>query len=271
MILGWKNRLDDPLKSIAVSGTGWVQDLPLENMLVDPLGRVARTTGAGPATTLDIFWPGMTLRVLGLLNADAGGKLITLRLTVGETAFGDTDMYDSGTLTRADLKLREGYAQIYFVVPPLGLGAGEGDGYIRLTLTKAESIDIGRLVLYGPDDPVGLTGGFWEPPRNYAHGAGLTWDDPSPVLETLGGQEVARGAPRRRRFDFDLPNNARDGMLDNIFELDRIAGTTGNILVMLDPVNRPVEQSLWGRLEVSTPLIESRGRMGKRFIVRERL
>jgi hypothetical protein len=40
---------------------------------------------------------------------------------------------------------------------------------------------------------------------------------------------------------------------------------------MLDPVDRPIEQSLWGRLEVSTPLIETRGRMGKRFIVRERL
>jgi hypothetical protein len=259
MILGWINKLDRP--SHSVTGSGWLDDLPLQNALVDPLGKIARTTPAGPGI-VDFSLTGIEYRVLGLLNTTAGIGADAVRLTLSATAPGGTDFYDSGSLNFTNLKMKAGYAQLYIVIPPLG----EGANFARLTLNTISStpIDVGRLVLYGDD-------GFWEPPRNYAHGAGLTWDDPSPVLETLGGQEVARASPRRRRFDFDLPNNARDGMLNNIFELDRIAGTTGNILVMLDPVNRPVEQSLWGRLEVSTPLIETRGRMGKRFIVRERL
>lgn len=89
-----------------------------------------------------------------------------------------------------------------------------GDGYVQ----------IGRLFMAS----------VWEPSVNYSYGAGLGYQDPTPVDVSLSGAEFFDVRSRFRVFDFELQYILGTEAYGYALELQRLSGTSGEVLVVPD-------------------------------------
>lgn len=92
--------------------------------------------------------------------------------------------------------------------------ASNGDGYIQ----------IGRLFMARG----------WTPTVNYAYGAGLGYDDPTPVDTSLSGAEFFDQRSKYRVMTFRLEYITEPEAYSYALELQRLAGISGEVLVMPD-------------------------------------
>jgi hypothetical protein len=136
--------------------------------------------------------------------------------------------------------------------------------YWRFTfdLSGVSFADVGRA----------WAGQAWQPSRNYAVGAEDEWRDLSKIsVAPRSGAEFPDERPRQRVFRLELPAILASER-DTARELGRIAGTSQQILLALDPDDASRETVI-GRLEESTALrrIARAAIYGKNLAVRESL
>lgn len=133
----------------------------------------------------------------------------------------EDDNFWLGTLSQ---NARAGYQSPYIHI----LSAQQSLRYWRVEISDTSNTDgyvqIGRLFMAST----------WVPSVNYSYGAGLGYQDPTQVDVSLSGAEFFDTRSRFRVFDFDLEYIQGTEAYGYALELQRIAGTSGEVLVVPD-------------------------------------
>lgn len=115
---------------------------------------------------------------------------------------------------------------------------GNSDGYVQ----------IGRLFMAST----------WVPSVNYAYGAGLGYQDPTPIETSLSGAEYFDTRSKFRVFNFELQYILNSEAYAYALDLQRLAGTSGEVLVVpdsSDTTNQPY-RAFVGRLLQLSPITQ---------------
>ncbi len=265
------------------SGGSWSEGLPLENLRSKQITEMARSTDANAVSTvvdLDLAQSG-PVSFVGLLrhNLTQAG---TWRVVLSSDA--------SGTQTLLDTGFKPIWPSIY----PFGVGLwGEFNWGGRPSPDDVASYGIGGYVVL--DTPVraravrielsdeGNEDGYleagrlvvapaWRPSINVQYGWSIEQVDESRRVTSRGGQVYVDQRPRFRRLRFTLSDLDQNEMLGNAYELERVKGKGGEILVMLDPSNEQHlhRQTIYGVLAESTAISNpTAGRYQKDFVLEE--
>lgn len=184
--------------------------------------------------------------------------------------FGDAYLYDSGFQTvwpagqipqalldweednfwlgTLSANARAGYQSPYIAILPSATTARYWSFEIADTTNSDGYVQVGRLFMSSA----------WVPSVNYAYGAGLGYQDPTPIDVSLSGAEYFDVRSKFRVFEFELQYILGSEAYSNALELQRLSGTSGEVLVVPDKddtANVPV-RSFVGRLLQIGPVFQ---------------
>jgi hypothetical protein len=160
-----------------------------------------------------------------LPNLSAAG---TVRLTGGNTevpsySLGFVPVWPAGQTAET----MEGLKPTFVAVIPAELAPLR---YWRVEIndpTNADGyVDVGRLVVAGG----------WQPSINMSNGARIGLVDPTEVQEG-DGAAFFNERPIRRTLDFDISMLPEDEAMARGFDMQRIAGTAGQMFFVFDPAD----------------------------------
>lgn len=147
---------------------------------------------------------------------------------------------DNFWLATLSANARAGYQSPYINL----LASAQTLQYWRVEISDTSNSDgyvqIGRLFMAST----------WVPSTNYSYGAGLGYQDPTPVDTSLSGAEFFDVRSRYRVFEFQLEYIASTEAYSYALELQRLSGTSGEVLVVpdsADTTNQP-QRAYVGRL-----------------------
>lgn len=116
-----------------------------------------------------------------------------------------------------------------------------------------------RVQIYDTGNPAGYVqigrlflGRGWTPSINYVYGAGLGYEDITPVERSLSGAEYFDIRPKFRVMQFQLDYVTESDAYDFALDLQRVAGISGEVLIIPDGGEDPTRQpfiSYMGRLK----------------------
>ena len=155
----------------------------------------------------------------------------------------EDDNFWLGTLSQ---NARAGFQSPYIHILPTQQNLRHWRVEISDTTNADGYIQIGRLFMSST----------WVPSVNYSYGASLGYQDPSPVDVSLSGAEFFDTRSKFRVFDFDLEYIQGTEAYGFALELQRIAGTSGEVMVVPDPEdfsNMPI-RAFVGRMSQLGPV-----------------
>lgn len=279
MLIAFRNYVDDG----TLSGGSWEAGLPIVNLSERQPSRVARTTSPATEDTHVILDIGETrpIAFVALLRHNLGQKG-KWRIVVSDDPGFATTIHDSGLV------------DIWPAITPFGIGLwGEFQwgGKLDPLLVGTYGIDgfhvmdalaRGRYVkveLSDPDNPNGfleagrlIVAPAWQPSINAQYGWSIEQVDESRSVKSRGGQTYVDQRPKYRRLSFTLEHLEADEMFGNAYELERIKGKGGDVLVVIDPedTKHRHRHSVYGLLAETTPVSNPySGRFAKEFVVEE--
>jgi hypothetical protein len=279
MLIAYQNHVDDG----ALSGGAWSAGLPLSNLASRQPSQVARSVDPAPANTIAILDIGeaRTVAFLGLLrhNLTQKGRW---RITLSDDVGFASPIHDSGLI------------DIWPAITPFGIGIWGGflwggkldpllagtygiDGFhvlagsIRCRYVKIELID--------PDNASGyleagrlIVAPAWQPSINLQYGWSIEQVDQSRSVKSRGGQTYVDQRPKFRRLSFTLEHLGADEMFGNAYELERLKGKSGDVLVIVDPddTKHRHRHAVYGLLAETTPIANPHNRrFAKEFVIEE--
>ena len=241
--LGLANYADEAV----LSGGNWLTSLPRSNLQTRRLSKVARTSDALAASTqfAAALVKARPVRVLALIAHNLSVSS-TVRIVGADAADFATPLYDSGAVQAwpagvipQDLLEWEddnfwlgtiseeaiaGYRAPFIHLLPSPVTAR----YWRVEITDPGNssgwVHVGRLYLANT----------WTPQYNMQYGTELGFDDVSMFETSLTGEEFFESRRKRRNFKFNLSALSVAEGYQSALELDRLAGTTGEVLVIAD-------------------------------------
>lgn len=281
LLIAYRNHADEA----AFSGGAWTAELPAANLADRQPSRVARTLTADPgATRADLdFGSARPVRFVALVrhNLTQAGRW-RLRLAA-DPGFSES-IHDSG------------WAAIWPAVTPFGVGVwGEFHWGGRLSAEEAATYGIAaihvlpvpviarylRLELSDPDHPDGylqagrlVAGPAWQPRVNLQYGWSIEQVDESRTVRSRGGQSYVDVQPKFRRLRFAFDYLERDEVFGQAYEIERLKGVGGDLMVMVDPddVQHRHRHTVYGVLAETAPIANpTPGRFAKTFTVDELL
>ena len=259
MFLAWQNRTDEG----ALSGGSWLSTLPLSNLQNRQVQKVARTTDDSNASTQFTIDLGSakTIGVVALIvhNISVSGKV---RVSASDTPGFVSTIYDSGwqlawpagVIPQALLEWEDD--NFWFGT----LSAQARAGYQSPFIWKLANSQVLRYWKVEIDDTTNTDNYIqigrlfmargWTPTVNYGYGAGLGYQDPTPVDTSLSGAEYFDQRSKYRVMSFALPYVTGTEAYSYALELQRLAGVSGEVLVIPDPdtVSTQPIRSFVGRL-----------------------
>lgn len=280
LLLSFTNYADDgTLSDSGATASEWLSSLPLTNLQDPLLSKVARTDSDLDAD-FDVDLGGRkTISFVALLahNLTING---TWRVRIGNDNTFASTLYDSGTV------------KIWSRTQTLGSlpwGAFSWDGisstsdgnfgfvlldsavyarYIRIDLTDSTNGDgylqAGRLIVDSP----------YRPTINPVYGFNLGYVNPSKKRRSRGGQPWVDRLPQYRQMTIPFAAIREDEAYGSLYELDRQAGISGDVFVMLDPddaINRH-RQSFYGTVREPTAINhDAPNSHSKTFVIEESL
>lgn len=281
VLIAYRNEVD----VATFSGGVWAAGLPVENLADPQPTRVARTNSADPVettTTLD-FGSAMPIRFVALVRHNLT-QTATWRIRLDDDAAMTTPLHDSGAIA------------VWPSIAPFGVGLwGEFNWGGRLSPEEAGTYGITaiqvldtpvrarymRLDMDDAGNPTGyvqagrlVAGPAWQPSINLQLGWSIEQVDPSQKARSRGGQTYVDVQPRYRRLRFTVDFLGRDEMFGNAYELERLKGVGGDLLVMIDPddLQHRHRHTVYGQLAESAPITNPvLGRFAKSFVIEELL
>lgn len=279
ILIAYRNLVDEAV----LWGGAWSATLPASNLADRQPSRVARTIGTAPgntSVTLD-FGGGRPVRFVALV-----------RHNLTQSGQWRIRMANNPDLSRPALD--SGWIAIWPGAIPFGVGAwgefnwgGKIDARQAATYgaqavhTMPDAIQARylRLDLEDADNPAGflqagrlVAGPAWQPSINFQHGWSIEQVDESEIRRSRGGQSFVNARPRYRRLRFTIDHLGKDEMFGHAYELERLKGKGGDIVVIADPDDRThsLRHTLYGALSESAPIVNSYpGRFTRRFVVDE--
>jgi hypothetical protein len=230
-----------------LSGGSWLTALPLANLQGRQLGDVARSTDTLNASTkLDVDLTGARIiRTFAIANhsISLNGRY---RLRFGDDPAFSLSTYDSG------------WQDVWPTIYPFGslawgdpawwggkISAEDAASYTATLIVVMPDSYSGRYLRLEIDD-TGNTAGYvdlgrlfvadaWQPARNMVYGASIGFIDRTGVQEALSGAEyfTERRNPRTAKIDFT--GMSQDEAMGSAYELQRVAGTSREVLFIFDP------------------------------------
>lgn len=265
--LAWNNRTD----AGSLSGGSWLTTLPLANLQNRQVQKVSRSSNATNASTQFTIDLGQarSIGVVALVvhNISVLGRV---RITASDTAGFTVTYYNSGWINvwpsgQIPQSLLE-WEEDNFWLGTLSANARAGyqSPFIHL-LATAQSLRYWKVEV---DDTTNADGyvqigrlfmaATWQPSVNYSYGAGLGYQDPTAVDTSLSGAEFFDVRSRYRVFNFELQYIANAEAYVQALELQRLSGTSGEVLVVpdsADTANQPA-RSFVGRLVQLAPITQ---------------
>jgi hypothetical protein len=261
LFIAYNNRWDDA----TIGATSELTTLPVANTQIEHLAQLFRTQASVTAVTLTAdFASSVALDVIAALGTNFTPGT-TYRLTLSNVSTGAAELLDTSTISASVVT---GYPQVYHV-----LSSTISARYASLTLTcstptvtpsgTTNYLQIGRI----------FAGAKWTPAVNLQYGWTLGYVDPSRKTKSRGGQTYSDLMNKFRAIGFILDFATEADMYAAALEIDRLVGTTGDVLVMRDHqgVYRS-QQAVYGMLAELSPIINTNFNIfQKRYVVEERL
>lgn len=259
LLLAWQNRTDGG----TLSGGSWLPNLPLTNLQYRQVQKVARTTDDSNASTQFTIDLGsaQSISVIALVvhNISVTGKV---RIIGDDAADFLTPVYDSGwnnawpygVIPQSLLEWEDD--NFWFGTLSSAARAGYQSPYI-LNIASPQVLRYWKVLIddtTNPDNYIQIGRLFmargWQPGVNYAYGASLGYQDPTPVDMSLSGAEYFDMRSKYRVMNFNLQYITNTEAYSYALELQRLAGVSGEVLVMPDPdtVSTQPIRSFVGRL-----------------------
>lgn len=238
-LFSWINHVDG--SAAVLSSSGHSGDLAPSNLADPIIGKRWRTTSLTGWAQAD-FGSNKSVAVLAIVfprdtTFPTSGSIQWHLDADGGTA-GTGAAYDSGAIS---IGAADGYGY-HLHVPASAVSAR----YVRFTfsgVTGLSFIDVGRL----------WAGEKFVPTQDVAGGYDDDWDDLSIThVAERSGAEYVDPRPRQRLYAVGLEALDSDER-DEVREMGRIAGTSGQILFCLDP-DSFAKETVVGRLRRSTPI-----------------
>lgn len=260
IFLAWQNRTDEG----TLSNGSWLSTLPLTNLQNRQVQKVARSNGVtSSATKFDLdLGAAKSIGVVALVvhNISVAG---TVRITASDSASFSTLYYDSGTVSVwpsgvIPLELLEWEDDNFWLgTISQQARAGYQAPFIHKLSTiknmrywRVEIVDAGNSDGYVQIGRLFMARG-WTPTVNYSYGSGLGFQDPTPVDTSLSGAEYFDVRSKFRVMQFSLPYITDTEAYNYALDLQRLAGVSGEILVMPDGgsnITQQPQRSFVGRL-----------------------
>jgi hypothetical protein len=265
-MLGFPNVGD----SATLTGGSWTSALPLSNLQIRQLGKVARSTNATLASTqfdVNFSTNPQNINVINLTNHS-----ISVYGTYRIRIWSDVGM--------TNLKYDSGFQNVYPVVYPYGYLEWENNGFWRGSYTTAQLVGYTsslnhildknylatymRIEINDTTNPAGyisigrlFTAPTWQPVVNAQFGsASLGWESPTQVQAAISGAEYfQRRTPYRvAKFTFDILTV--DESFAQAFEMFRQAGLDGEVLFIQNPNDtiHAIRTRFLGRLRTLSPI-----------------
>lgn len=269
VFLAWMNRCDEG----TLSGGSWIAALPLTNLQNRQVQKVARSNGATLANTQFTIDLGQA-RSIGVLALVVHNMsvLAKVRITASDTpAFtvtyynsGWVDVWPGGQIPQSLLEWEDD--NFWLGTLSSNARAGYQSPFIHLLSTpqslrywKVEVDDTTNADTYVQIGRLFMAQG-WRPGKNYSYGADTAFEDPSPVDVSLSGAEFFDVRSRFRVFRFRLQYVNDSEAYSYIYELKRLAGVSGEVLMMQDSddTTRQPQRAWVGRLRSMGSLTQSR-------------
>ncbi|HXG71391.1 MAG TPA: hypothetical protein VNJ04_12370 [Gemmatimonadaceae bacterium] len=216
-----------------LSGGSWQAALPLANLQDRALARVARSTNTLASSTqfeVDLK-TARPVRVLALpRHAISFTGTIRVRASNTEGNFA-APLYDTGTVNvwpaGIDAEKVEGMNLGWTHVTPETVTAQYWLFEISDAGNTAGYLDLGRLVIAQG----------WQPSINMQYGAKLGLETATEREVTDGGAAVYSRRATRRTAMFTLDDLPDTEALESGFDMQRIAGTSGQLMFVFDPAD----------------------------------
>ena len=251
LLISYINRMGAAL----LTGSPSVDDSPLVNAQVMPVALSYAATSNSVIIDFDLGSP-QTLRLLGIFGTNLT-ETATRRIRLSNTISGASDVHESGTAVAGTL---DGYRGNVFY--DVGSEVTARFGRINLTSGSADPVQVGFL----------WAGPVWEPTTSQSLGEAISWSDNSDQALTPGTETLVDERPPFREFTFTIEHNDIAEMIQNGFELDRVAGSSRNIVVMLDADGLVQQKSMLCFASQTTPhIVWTFDSQRKTFILTERL
>ena len=281
ILISYRNHVD----GATLSGGAWSQTLPVSNLADRQPSKIARTVGTNPAGSVVVvdFGKRQLVRFVALIhhNLTQSGRW---RIRLGNDLGLSELLHDSGNF------------DIWPAAFPFGVGAwGEFNWGGRFDSDEVETYGAQaihtiaepvrarylRLDLSDEANPAGflqagrlVAGPAWQPSINFQYGWSIEQVDESEIKRSRGGQVFVNARPRFRRLRFTIDHLEKDEMFAHAYELERLKGKGGDIMVIADPedLTHAHRHTLYGALSESSPIINAQpGRFSRRFVVEELL
>lgn len=281
ILISYRNHVD----GATLTGGAWSATLPVSNLADRQPSRIARSLGTHPAGTVVTvdFGERQLVRFVALIhhNLTQSGRW---RIRLGNTPDLADLLHDSGNF------------DIWPAAFPFGVGAwGEFNWGGRFDPDEVETY--GAQAIHAIDQPVRarylrldladeinpagylqagrlVAGPAWQPSVNFQYGWSIEQVDESEIKRSRGGQVFVNARPRFRRLRFVIDHLEKDEMFAHAYELERLKGKGGDIMVIADPDDRTHahRHTIYGALAESAPIINGQpGRYSRRFVVEELL
>ena len=265
LLLAYQNNTDGGTLS---SGT-WLASLPLANLQSRLVQRVARSSGATLAATkfdLDLGAAKQTgvvslvvhnfsvLAKVRITGADNAGFVSPIY----QTAW--LDVWPAGMIPQSLLEWEDD--NFWFGTLSANARAGYQSPFIHV-LPTSQTLQWWRVEI---DDSTNSDGYVqvgrlfispsWRPSINYALGAELDYRDSSPIETSLSGAEYFDVRGKAREFGFTLEGLTESEAYDNVLQMQRLIGVSGEILQVpdTDDTTRIPARAYVGRLVDLSPI-----------------
>ncbi|MDB5490365.1 MAG: hypothetical protein JWO78_214 [Micavibrio sp.] len=240
--------------------------LPVSNLQTRSVKKVWRSLDATATfVVIDMLAPKAINLVALIAHNGSSRSFGRVRAAASAAALTVTPGYDSGLkplrshqsgydATWAATVSDEQYGSLSKNMFLLWLGATpQTYRYWRIDITDPASpngyFDAGRLYLdYA-----------WQPSTNKDYGTGQGMIDQSRDPRTVTSEPTPTPRPIKRYEEFTLSYMSEDEMYDHAFEIERLRGTTGDVLYLNDPTatKHLQRRSIYGQMKSFQPIVNS--------------
>lgn len=244
VLLAWPNLID----AATLTGGGWqIAPTALQDRR---LARVARTSDLAAANTqFDVDLGRATKQQVVSIVRHNLTTQATWRVRLSSDATFATSVYDSGWLNA--------WPVIY--TPDMleweddnwwegTIAEADRAGYPALLLLRLDQICLARYLRFEFADAANPDGYLefgrlfvspgWQPANNMSYGATAGWGTDTTLQRALGGTAYFNRKTGRRTEKFSLDFLSPDEAWGKVFEMQRVLGTDGEVLVAWDPADQ---------------------------------
>jgi hypothetical protein len=263
--LGYPNRID----SGTLSGGAWLGGLPLNNLKNKRISKLARSVDTLPASTkfTIAFESAKSIELIALIAHNFSGEAV-VRITANSTNNFTSPAFDSGWLPvwpygflpQDLLEWEDDNFWLGTISEEAVAGYKTPFSHI---LSSSVSYQYWQIEISDPDNLDGYVhlgrvfiGPVFVPTINMSWGAGLVVEDATTFETSLAGEEFFDSRERYRIHTFSLDGLTEDEAYQNVLDMQRLLGTSGELFVNGDPddISNSPRRAFLGRMQSVSPV-----------------